>query len=129
MIQAELTKPQSVFKVDVSNNDSVTIDSVEITKELMIDVPMHVQPSLDKILDYYSENGKKPIIKLCGNPLDIVCDFITQIEATLPENLVNNGRDVIDFMINNLCGFCREKNVNHMTFNFIFHRNHEAQFS
>lgn len=126
MMQAELLKPQTVFKVDVANDMPAISDVVSSSKELMIDVPMHIQPSLDKILDYYTENSLKPVIKLCGNPLDVVCDFITQIEASLPENLINNGRDVIDFMTHNLCEFCREKNVSHMTFNFIFHRNHQG---
>ena len=124
---AELTKPQTVFKVDVANDMPAASDAVSTTRELMINVPQHVQPSLDKILDYYTENSKKPIIKLCGNPLEIVCDFITQIEASLPENLLSNGRDVIDFMIHNLCEFCREKNVNHLTFNFVFHRDSQVQ--
>lgn len=127
-MQAELLKQRNVFKVDVANDPGAAIIKVE-SKDLIVDVPENIQPSLDSLLDYYADNGQKPEIKLCGNPLDIVSDFVTQIEATLPENLINNGRDVIDFMIHNLCDFSREKNVSHMTFNFVFHRNREAQIS
>lgn len=109
-----------------NNNDSARREDAE---NILINVPEHVQPSLDKVLDYYAESGKRPLIKLCGGPLDIVSDFITQTEATLPANLLNNGRDVLDFIIHNICEFCRDKSVTHMTFNFTFNHKHESTLS
>jgi len=124
-MQATLTKSQNVFTVDVAN-DVRTFNHTDESNELVISVPNHMQPALDSVLDYYADNGQKPSIKLCGNPLDIVSDFITQIETTLPQHLLNSGRDIIDFIINNLCEFSREKSVNHMTFNFTFQRKQEV---
>lgn len=92
-----------------------------------IDIPNHLQTSLDNLLDYYAASGKKPTIQLCGSPFDIITDFITQIETSLPENLLNNGKDLIDYIINSLCEFCREKSITHMTYQFTFLRNDRCE--
>jgi hypothetical protein len=120
-MQTELKQKQNVFKVDIVNDNSEPLNT-DAPEDLTIDVPEHIQPSLDSVLDFYSSNGQKPLIKLSGNPLDIVSEFISEVEKTLPEALLNSGRDIIDFVINNLCRFSRDKSVNHISFNFSFNR-------
>ncbi len=120
-----LKKQEKNFKIDVVTAPDTSNDNAEST-DFLIDVPAHLQPSLDCVLDYYTDNALKPVVKLCGGLLDVVSDFIRQIEATLPPTLINYGRDIIDFIISNLCEFCREKSVTHMTFNFSFNRKNES---
>lgn len=127
-MQADLIQKQKILTVDVAN-DKVTHPARLESNDIFIDVPNHVQPSLDSVLDYYADNGQKLEIKLCGSPLDIVSEFISQVEATLPESLLNNGRDAMDFIIYNLCEFSREKSISHMTFNFVFQRKGQGTIS
>lgn len=116
-----IEKNQSkLFQIDVANDIN---ENDAHNNDVFINVPQHLQPSLDAVLDYYVETGQKPIIKLCGNPLDVVSGFIRKMEETLPPHLLNNGKDIMDFIIHNLCEFGREKSVNQMIFNFTFMRN------
>jgi hypothetical protein len=87
-----------------------------------IKIPDQIQSAFDEILDFYAQNGQKPLIKLCGNPLDAVTGFIQNIKETLPENLINSGKDMMDFIIHQLCEFCRDHQMNYMTFHFTFDR-------
>ena len=138
MIQEKL-KPQKkadAFSVSVAVNDDraavpVAADNVENDMPSMgaitINVPSHAQPSLDAILDHYAQTGAKPDIKLCGNPLEIVSNFIEKMQETLPPHLVNSGKDILDYMINSLCDFCRSRKMNHMTLQFKFERSNCAE--
>ena len=122
-MHAELKQSDRAFVVDVVNDNGTSANRAnDGGEDLIVNVPEHIQPSLDGVLDYYTQNGQKPEIKLSGSPLNIVSEFIAQVEATLPESLLNSGRDIIDFVIASLCQFSRDKSVNHITFNFIFSR-------
>lgn len=86
------------------------------------DVPQDVQAHLDAILDYYADNALKPHIRLCGDPLHIVSSLVTQMQKTLPEALGQSGKIVLDFIIGNICAFCRDNNAGRVTFSFEFKR-------
>lgn len=123
MLSEQIKQPQKAdaFRIDVDMGNVLSHSNGEIGA-MAIDVPAHIQPALDMILDHYAQTGAKPEIKLCGNPLDIVSDFITKMQETLPAYLVNNGKDVMDFMIREICDFCRSRAMNHMTLQFRFDR-------
>lgn len=117
------TNKPSAFQIGVAAADNDNNGLPEKTEQnAVIFVPDHIQPSMDALLDYYTNTAQKPVVKLCGGPLDIVSDFITQIESTISADLLNETRDVMDFMISNICDFCRDKSVSYMTFHFEFNR-------
>ena len=90
--------------------------------ESTIAIPAHVQNIVDEMLDYYSENNIKPVIKVSGNPLEIVSNFVNTLQETLPANLMTSGKDFMDFVINSLCDFCRERSIGYMSLNLSFSR-------
>lgn len=91
-------------------------------ERLLVNVPEHIQNSLDCLLDFYTEQGLKPVITLTGNALDIVCEFINHIQNNLPESFISTGKDVIDFIIDKLCDHCRNNSIGNIDFNFEFNR-------
>lgn len=83
-------------------------------------LPDNIQTALDTLLDNYTQSGVRPDIKLCGNPLDIVSELVTQIQNITPSHMQNTSKDFMDYIINVLCDFCRQRQINHMTVHFGF---------
>lgn len=103
----------SAQSVDAPKTKSTTND---------FDVPKDVQTHLDLIIDYYAEKALKPHVQLCGDPLHISSSLVTQIQKTLPETLATSGKIVLDFLIGQICSFCRNNNAGRITFSFEFKR-------
>lgn len=127
MAQTLTRNKTNAFAVEIATNTQNADAERHHNGAFMIDVPQHIQSSLDAVLEYYAQSGTKPEIKLCGNPLDIVSDFITKMQETLPAHLNHQAKDVLDFMIRELCGFCKERSMNYLTLHFSFNRSYQAE--
>jgi hypothetical protein len=92
-----------------------------------LDIPSHIQTSLDAILDYYADNALIPEIKLCGNPLDIASEFVIKIHETVPAHLTNASKDILDFMIREMAEFCKMRSLNYLTLRFSFNRSYRSE--
>ena len=96
------------------------INGAEISISLGFDMPNDVQDSLDRILQYYRQNNMRPQVSLQGDPLDITSGLVSQVQATLPLPLQDAGKSLLDFLIQEIVNFCREKKVQSLSLNFVF---------
>lgn len=83
-------------------------------------MPDHVQNSLDRILQFYRSKSMRPQVNLSGDPLAITSGLVSQVRGTLPNNLQKDGTVLLDYLIQEIVSFCREKQVRSLYLNFVF---------
>jgi hypothetical protein len=89
---------------------------------LTLDMPMSVQESLDHILRHYQRSCTKPVFRMSGDPLCVVSGLVSQVKDDLPEHLQEEGRVLLNFMVDEIVSFCRERQTKSLSLHFSFER-------
>lgn len=122
-MDAQVLTRQSTIQITPENE---AVNDVQLGAS-MIDLPSHIQKSLDAILDYYVQNAIIPEIKLSGAPVEIVSELIIKMRETVPAHLTHQSKDVLDFMVREIAEFCKSRAINYLTLKFTFDRSYRAE--
>lgn len=81
-----------------------------------------VQASIDRLLDYFSENAQYPVIKASGSVIAVAVEIGKQFEYIAPVTLKNDTDIVLEHIIKCLGAYCETARVYVLAFQFRFQR-------
>jgi hypothetical protein len=119
-MQAIMEKIDDVYVAEVAAQKQPALNNDE--ESYTLDLPVEVQISMGKIIDFYKDHAMKPLFQLKGNPLEITSEFCRKLKETVPDHMQVDAKTVLNFMVGHIVEFCRGQHARALTLNFSFER-------